>query len=180
MYTTQTFQHIQYHELQRARQKIRDNSDFQENRIRYILKQCSKEELASIVIRKDKLRRKYTEMVHIYELIHVVSVDLFRWINNFITNETNTSTHSGDDIQYTINEKITELETLRNYVNEQLGQISVSYNQSVPQFESMTWRMSNKKFSLKAAKAKAKAKKTTNLKIGNNEFTDGASSAVST
>ena len=44
----------------------------------------------------------------------------------------------------------------------------------------MTWRMSNKKFSLKAAKAKAKAKKTTNLKIGNNEFTDGASSAVST
>jgi len=175
-----TFQHIQYHELQRARQKIRDNSDFQENRIRYILKQCSKEELASIVIRKDKLRRKYTEMVHIYELIHVVSVDLFRWINNFITNETNTSTHSGDDIQYTINEKITELETLRNYVNEQLGQISVSYNQSVPQFESMTWRMSNKKFSLKAAKAKAKAKKTANLKIGNNEFTDGASSTVST
>ena len=171
-----TFAHIQHYELQRARQKIRDNANHEPDRIRYLLKQITKEELANNVIRKDKLRRKYTELVHIYELIHVVSVDLFRWIENYIANEAPKSQEN--DVELTImsdiNEKINELEGLRVYANEQLGTISVSYNQKVPQFRPITWTMDSKKFSLKKAKAKAKAK--SNQKIGDNEFTASSSS----
>ena len=173
-----TFAHIQHYELQRARQKIRDNANHEPDRIRYLLKQITKEELANNVIRKDKLRRKYTELVHIYELIHVVSVDLFRWIENYIANEAPKSQEN--DVELTImsdiNEKINELEGLRVYANEQLGTISVSYNQKVPQFRPITWTMDSKKFSLKKAKAKAKAK--SNQKIGDNEFTASSSSSA--
>ena len=170
-----TFAHIQHYELQRARQKIRDNANHEPDRIRYLLKQITKEDLANNVIRKDKLRRKYTELVHIYELIHVVSVDLFRWIENYITNEAPTSQDGVElTIMSDINEKINELEGLRVYANEQLGTISVSYNQKVPQFRPITWTMDSKKFSLKKAKAKAKAK--SNQKIGDNEFTAASSS----
>tara|TARA_B100000925_G_scaffold106268_1_gene78345 strand:+ start:2188 stop:3675 length:1488 start_codon:yes stop_codon:yes gene_type:complete len=172
-----TFAHIQHYELQRARQKIRDNANHEPDRIRYLLKQITKEELANNVIRKDKLRRKYTELVHIYELIHVVSVDLFRWIENYIANEAPKSQENDVEliIMTNINEKINELEALRVYANEQLGTISVSYNQKVPQFRPITWTMDSKKFSLKKAKAKAKASKG-NQKIGNNEFTTSSSS----
>ena len=172
-----TFAHIQHYELQRARQKIRDNSNHEPDRIRYLLKQITKEDLANNVIRKDKLRRKYTELVHIYELIHVVSVDLFRWIENYIANEAPKSQENDVEliIMTNINEKINELEALRVYANEQLGTISVSYNQKVPQFRPITWTMDSKKFSLKKAKAKAKASKG-NQKIGNNEFTTSSSS----
>ena len=171
-----TFAHIQHYELQRARQKIRDNANHEPDRIRYLLKQITKEELANNVIRKDKLRRKYTELVHIYELIHVVSVDLFRWIENYIANEAPKSQENDVEliIMTNINEKINELEALRVYANEQLGTISVSYNQKVPQFRPITWTMDSKKFSLKKAKAKAKAK--SNQKIGDNEFTASSSS----
>ena len=172
-----TFAHIQHYELQRARQKIRDNANHEPDRIRYLLKQITKEELANNVIRKDKLRRKYTELVHIYELIHVVSVDLFRWIENYIDNEAPKSQFNDVEliIMTNINEKINELEGLRVYANEQLGTISVSYNQKVPQFRPITWTMDSKKFSLKKAKAKAKASKS-NQKIGDNEFTSSSSS----
>ena len=172
-----TFAHIQHYELQRARQKIRDNANHEPDRIRYLLKQITKEELANNVIRKDKLRRKYTELVHIYELIHVVSVDLFRWIENYIDNEAPKSQFNDVEliIMTNINEKINELEGLRVYANEQLGTISVSYNQKVPQFRPITWTMDSKKFSLKKAKAKAKASKG-NQKIGDNEFTASSSS----
>ena len=172
-----TFAHIQHYELQRARQKIRDNANHEPDRIRYLLKQITKEELANNVIRKDKLRRKYTELVHIYELIHVVSVDLFRWIENYIANEAPKSQENDVEliIMTNINEKINELEALRVYANEQLGTISISYNQKVPQFRPITWTIDSKKFSLKKAKAKAKASKG-NKKIGNNEFTASSSS----
>jgi hypothetical protein len=171
-----TFAHIQHHELQRARQKIRDNTNHEPDRIRFLLKQISKEDLANNVIRKDKLRRKYTELVHIYELIHVVSVDLFRWIENYIANDA-PPTQVGIEIVImgAINEKVNELEALREYANEQLGVISVSYNQRVPQFRPRSWRIETKKFSLKKAKAKVKASKE-NQKIGSNEFTTTSAS----
>lgn len=170
-----TFAHIQHHELQRARQKVREYTNYEDDRIRFLLKQLSKEELANNVIRKDKLRRKYTELVHIYELIHVVSVDLYRWIENYIANDAPKTSSVGIEIiiMTTINEKVNELEALREYANEQLGVISISYNQRVPQFSPRSWKIETKKFSLKAAKAKAKAiqSKKTNEKIGSNSFT---------
>lgn len=165
-----TFVHIQHYELQNARQKIREYSDFEDYRIRYILKQISKKDLTQAVFRKDNLRNKYTELVHIYELAHVVSVDLFRWIEHY-TNTTLTYKTSANEIVANIQVKIDELESLRNYVNEQLSKVSISYNQKVPQFAERTWAMTSKKFSLK----KAKKLKNENIKISSNEFTETGS-----
>ena len=44
--------------------------------------------------------------MHIYELIHVVSVDLFRWIENYIANEAPKSQEN--DVELTIMSDINE------------------------------------------------------------------------
>ena len=47
-----TFAHIQHHELQRARQKVREYTNYEDDRIRFLLKQLSREELANNVIER--------------------------------------------------------------------------------------------------------------------------------
>jgi len=155
-----TFNHIQHSDLPYVRNKIRECSDFEEHRIRYILKQISQKELGQIVFRRDNLRKKYTELVHIYELIHATSVDLFIWINDYVFN-TMTLNHSHANAYETINviqEKINDIEPLRIYINDQLAKISISYNNKVPQFAPNSWKASNEKFSLSKAKKNAAAK----------------------
>ena len=161
-----TFAHIQYQELAHVRNKIREYSDFEEYRIRYILKQITQKELGQTVFRKDNLCKKYTELLHIYELVHATSVDLFRWIYDYVFNtmqntdantDTNTDTNTEREaVINTIQTKIDTLEPLRLYINDQLSKISISYNHKVPQFEEKTWKISTTKFSLSSAKTKAK------------------------
>ena len=43
----------------------------------YINKEKSKEELATQVFRNDNLRKKYTEFLHVYELLSVVGIETF-------------------------------------------------------------------------------------------------------
>ncbi len=158
------FNHIQYHELNQARQNMQQTNNLENIRVRYLIGEISKDQLSIEVFKKDKQYKKYTELVHIYELIHVVSVDLFRWIENYFNN-IESKTYNTNIIISQVSEKINELNNLRIYINEQLSKISISYNQKVPQFTEK-WEINSEKFSL----AKATSKK--NIKIGNNDFTN--------
>ena len=63
------------------RVKESDLENFEEFRIDYILKKISKDDLAKTVYRKDNLRRKYAQMLQVYEILSVVGIESFRNIH---------------------------------------------------------------------------------------------------
>jgi hypothetical protein len=73
--------HITNYELRDMRTKVRDLENFEEFRIDYILKKISKDDLAKTVYRKDNLRRKYAQMLQVYEILSVVGIESFRNIH---------------------------------------------------------------------------------------------------
>lgn len=145
------FNHLRYVELQKARDKIRDLRNLQQDRIHFLIKTISKEELGKIVIKKDKQRKKFTEMIHIYELIDNVGIDLFRWILNHLTS----IPKSEKDIPKVIEPvhiKLREIEKLRVYANSHLANVSISYNVTVPQFRVKSWKINKEKFTIEGVK----------------------------
>ena len=144
-----------------TRQKIQQLSDFQELRVKYILQKISKEEMAKTIIRKDKLRRKYTELVHIFELLSIVGIDAFRSISQFLEGldlSSKTIVGSAEKFMVHIETKFAEYSKLREYCNSQLEIVSISFNQTVIQIDE-NFYMRSKKFSLSNVKKKMSAAK---------------------
>jgi hypothetical protein len=132
--------HITRVDLTSARTKVRDLSDFEEIRCKYILKQISKEELAKTIYRNDAQRKKITEMLHIYELLSVVGTELFAKL--LMCNNVH------DVYIREVNDRVEEYNKLRDYCNKQFKMISLTYNKTVP-FVSKMWVISSKKYTLK-------------------------------
>ena len=156
-----TVNHITHVSLVETRQKIQQLSDFQELRVQYILQKISKEEMAKTIIRKDKLRRKYTELVHIFELLSIVGIDAFRSISQFLEGldlSSKTIEASAEKFMVHIETKFAEYSKLREYCNSQLEVISISFNQTVIQIDE-NFYMRSKKFSLSKVKKKMTAAK---------------------
>jgi hypothetical protein len=151
-----TINHITHVCLVETRFKIQQLSDFQELRVQYILQKISKEEMAQTIIRKDKLRRKYTELVHIYELLSIVGIDVFRSISQFLDSldlSTSNNITSFEKMMVHIETKFAEYSKLREYCNSQLEIISISFNQNVIQIDE-NFYLTCKKFSLARVKKK--------------------------
>lgn len=156
-----TINHITHVLLVETRQKIQQLSDFQELRVQYILQKISKEEMAKTIIRKDKLRRKYTELVHIFELLSIVGIDSFRSISQFLDGldfRTQNIVSSMEKLMVHIETKFAEYSKLREYCNSQLEIVSISFNQTVIQIDE-NFYMRRKKFSLSSVKKKMSAAK---------------------
>ena len=171
----QTVGHISHVSLVDTREKIQELSDYQGVRVRYILQKISKEEMAQTIIRKDKMRRKYTELVHIFELLSIVGIDVFGGINNCLAGikEDLTSSLTINKVQafeklmVYIETKFAEYHKLREYCNSQLEIISISFNQSVIQLDE-NFNMTNEKFSLSRVKKKiGELKKVSPILIAN-------------
>ena len=144
----ETTGHIIGHDMRIIRQKIVTLSDSEQIRIDYILKRISKEEMAIKIYRNNSLRHKYTEMMHIYELITVVGIDFFRNLIN--------STLTRVQFYNYVVDKLTEFNKLRVYCNDQFAIISNTYSQAVPQIDE-NFNISSKKLTIKKAKATATA-----------------------
>ena len=123
------------------RRKVRDLGNTEKTRIKYILKDISKEKLSTEVYKIDTNRRKLTEMLHIYELINVVGIEMF---TTFV-NMPHTSTE-GDPVAYLtsrntylikLHEELEKFDNLLHYCNMQFADISTTYNCSVPQIMKM-------------------------------------------
>lgn len=131
-----TVTHITYISLADTRRKIQELSNLQDLRVRYILKRISKKELATTILRKDNLRRKYTEMVHVFELLSTVGIDIFNMINEKVKKlkinlEKNTRDAIAHEFADFSKKKINEYKKLCEYCNSQLEVISVTFNQTV-------------------------------------------------
>ena len=165
-----TIGHISHISLVDTRNKIQELSDFQQLRIEYILHKISKEEMAKIIIRKDKMRRKYTELVHIFELLSIVGIDIFRGIDEYFTSISGDPGWSKhiitvlEKLMVYIETKFAEYHKLREYCNSQLEVISISFNQSVIQLDE-NFIMINKKFSLSRVKKKIGESKGVSLML---------------
>jgi hypothetical protein len=143
--------HINNYDLVGMRQRVRNLSDHKDVRIQYINNEKTKEELATIVFRHDTMRKKYTEILHIYELLSVVATETFASLSN--------SSNVGEDFSNEVHDALAHYWKLREYCNEQLAEISRVYNHCVLQIDDM-FTMRNSKFSFdtnKKTKAKAKA-----------------------
>ena len=151
-----TVNHITAVTLVDTREKIRDFENLQRVRIDYILQRISKEEMGKIISRKDNLRRKYTELVDIYEILSIVGIDIFRFINTMIDGQysypiTTTTDNNIMNFIAHIETKFEEFDKLRIYCNSQLEVISVTYNQNVLQI-SDSFGTATEKFSLSKLK----------------------------
>jgi hypothetical protein len=125
------------------RTKVREMSNHEEMRVKYILKRCSKEELSAHVYRCDTLRQKSTEMLHIIELFNVVGSETFQRLL--------TSPLRHDEFVNLTIQQLAELNQLRQYCNKQLAAVSATYNQSVIQLKD-NFETHRKKFSIKSQK----------------------------
>ena len=149
----QCVSHITYFSLRNVRTKVRTLGDTQDIRIDYILQKISKADMASKVYRNDNLRRKHMELLHIYELLSVVGIELFSNLSN--SDNKNTPEFVGEVLG-----RIDEYDKLREYCNKQLAGISMTYNQKVEQL-SDTWAIKREKFNISKKKKKDPAEIST-------------------
>ena len=68
---------ITYYNLVHARENVRELQNLQELRVDYLLKKKDKEAFGTQIYRKDNLRKKYNKLLHIYELLSVVGIEIF-------------------------------------------------------------------------------------------------------
>ena len=157
--------------LNATREALNRMNNNNELRISYILKDIDKLELQDKLIRKDKLRKKNTSLLHVYELLMAVGIDTYRLLdnemlswkqkigvptnnNNWLAPESswsNATTITLDESNLmikTICDKFIELEKIREYCNQQLQIISATYNHQVLQYSSR-WKRELKKFTKK-------------------------------
>jgi hypothetical protein len=141
----QYLRHVNAYEVERYRRDVRSLNNNEDLRIRYLLNRITKEGMASEVMRRDKKRRKLTEMLYLYELIVVVGNDL---INHLVTvyHEVRTNTNASFLICEEFTKKFKEFDIFVDYVNNELKLISVTYSQSVIQIRKSDYMTINQKF----------------------------------
>lgn len=131
--------HIIHTCVRETRYKVQTLGNNENLRVEYILNRKTKEELASQLVRNDNSRRKYMELLHIYELLSNIGIELMNNLSN--------SNNVGSLFITEVKDRLVEYNNLRLYCNKQLSIVSATYNNTVPQFES-NWKFINKKFNI--------------------------------
>jgi len=142
--------HISQYEVNRYRETVRNLDNFEDERVKYLVNEITKKEFAAKIYNNDVKRKKETEILHIFELIISITIDLFRAITQ--------STTIGETFVNEVKGRFIEMKNLSVYCNTQLQKISSTYGMVVPQFTS-TFTMSSKKFSVKGTEIIKKEKK---------------------
>tara|TARA_B110001452_G_scaffold175369_1_gene147062 strand:+ start:2991 stop:5522 length:2532 start_codon:yes stop_codon:yes gene_type:complete len=127
-----TVTHITNVDLMGTRRKVNDLVNFDNLTVQYILNKKTREELATSIFRNDNLRKKYVELMNIYEFLSVIAIERFANLyQEFqIASKINDINCISEFIMRLIN-FIKEYNNLIKYANKQLVTISYTYNQSV-------------------------------------------------
>ena len=133
-----TVSHITNVDLRNTREHVLTLGNYEDMRVAYINKEISKEQLATSIYRNDNRRKKYLEYLHVYELLSVVGIDIFRYLVNTLS--------YGVKFKEEFNQKKFEYNKLRIHCNELFANISRTYSQSAPQIDD-DWNLKSKKFS---------------------------------
>ena len=138
--------HITYYDIPRLRLQVRQNQNFEDLRIDYILGKKNKKEMGTQIYKRDNLRKKYTELLHLYELLNVVGIESFNELLLFI--EINgLKPEKNDKFNDLINQRIIIMDNLRDYCNKEFIKVSATYNHKVL-FITNLWNIENKKYKI--------------------------------
>ena len=134
----QTLRHYSGYTLPWYRRQVQAIQDSQQIRIDYLLKKIDRDEMGKRLIRDDRKRTKFTEMMHIYELFVTVGIELINHLTQFyLENKPRKGVQqyqqTGRLICDEFTKKFDEFNTFVDYVNEQLKYMSVTYSVIVPQ-----------------------------------------------
>ncbi len=134
----QIVNHITNIDLRNTRQKVNDLVNFDSLTVQYILNNITKEQLATSIFRNDNLRKKYVELMNIYEFLSVIAIERFANLyQEFQKNikvfhdYKNLNINCISEFIMKIINFIKEYNNLIKYANKQLVTISYTYNQSV-------------------------------------------------
>ena len=133
---------ISYHDLDRQRNIVRNSSNFEMERIRYINQEITRENFSKLIISKDRTRKRALEKLHIYETINAVLIDLV----SYIINNKNLPEDTGFLM---LKAKKQEMILFAQYCNKQLQEVSFVQNCRIYQIDPETWDISKQKFSAK-------------------------------
>ena len=186
--------HITNVDLVNSRNKVRNLQNHDDLTIQYILNRKTKQELSDAIFRNDNQRKKYNELLNIYELLSVVGVERFNAIYDFymhgMLKEKNSDMKNFTKILTMFVEFINEYETLINYVNNQLIIISYTYNLTVGVYQfcntQNSWININKKYKqsdlpkekleISKSDGKKKMKLSDNMEVETNTSSGGSTS----
>jgi len=131
-------QEITANRVRELREQCQTMRDFEQLRVRYIVGEISKAELSAAIFKQDKAHQKNTELVHVFELLGAVGIDLFRNITM--------SKIKGAEFKQFVEVQLAEYNVLRMHCNALFATISNTYNLTVPQI-SEKWVIYTHKFS---------------------------------
>lgn len=135
--THRSINHITNYELFNTRRMVRELLNLEPLRADYILKKKTKDQFMNLIFRKDTLRKKYNDLLHIYEFISVVGIETFNILK--------TSNLKNEDYWNESVQKLKELDAVRCICNEQFQKISNTYNNKTL-YIGDDWTMTNRKY----------------------------------
>jgi len=127
-------------EVAPLRQAVLAEQNYTTELVKYIVKELSREELASAIFRKDKRRKINIAVLYICELFIQIGTDMFQKIM--------LSEKNDNDFLDELNDYITEYDKLRNYCNEHFTEVSILYSVCVPIIK-VDWSSDSTKYNSK-------------------------------
>ncbi len=121
--------------------------DFEKQRVEYIVGEKTKEELAKFIYRSHRSLQKNTELVHIFELLGAVGIDMFNRLTVGLDQHIRIVP---TDLQAVVEKEIREYDALRLHCNGLFAVISNTYGQVVPQINER-WELKSGRFNSKGA-----------------------------
>ena len=88
--------HIINHIVNHLRDNLRNNDPNRDLRVSYILKEITKEQFSATLVRHDNIRKKNTELLHIWELVQTVAIE---HLNEYIDNIRKDVNHVRNTVQ---------------------------------------------------------------------------------
>jgi hypothetical protein len=120
---------VSRNKLRESREVAQAHSNFNEERVRYILNKMSKDEFTKNVTEYTKYKKTQMDMSHIWELVSNFGIDMFNALYNASVCNNIVSVVSFIKLAF---QKNREFDTLVKYANTQLAVVSVSHSISIP------------------------------------------------
>ena len=67
--------HIVHTIVNRLREDVRGNDPYRDLRVSYIMQEISKEQLSATLVKQDNIKRKKTELLHVWELVQTIATE---------------------------------------------------------------------------------------------------------
>ena len=137
-------EHIQYTAHETRQQLQSHDQHTRRVRVNYMLGHLTKDQFSSIIYKQEKEHQKLVDTYHIYDLISISGIETFHCIMQ---------DYSNINLLTMIEAPLTQLNAVRDYCNEQLKQVSITYNCSVSIFDDM-FTLQSVKYNINGQKKK--------------------------